>query len=169
MYTRGEGGGLGLWWFEGGEGVPTNLSNHLFLRRGQRMQIVPIHHWHAKNRIPRIPLHFVSGPQTSIVAALDGGRSNIAVCRRYTPLELVHKCNKSSLLMASGILFLSLYQTYAAMLQMSISYVMNPSFLCLLPPNPFVNKSTYVEYQIYNIVRFTMHHVVIYCIIQKNM
>ena len=47
------------------------------------MQIVPIHHWHAKNRIPRIPLHLVSGPWTSIVAALDGGRSNIAVCRRH--------------------------------------------------------------------------------------
>jgi hypothetical protein len=29
-------------------------------------------------------LHFVSGPWTSIVAALDGGRSNIAVCRRHT-------------------------------------------------------------------------------------
>jgi hypothetical protein len=42
------------------------------------MQIVPIHHWHAKNRIPWIPLHFVSGPWTSIVAALDEGRSNIA-------------------------------------------------------------------------------------------
>ena len=86
MYPRGEGGGLGPWWFEGGEGVSTNPYNHLFLRRGQRMQIAPIHHWHAKNRIPRIPLHFVSGPWTSIVAALDGGRSNIAVCRRYNLL-----------------------------------------------------------------------------------
>ena len=84
MYPRGEGGGLSPCWFEGGEGVPTNPSNHPFLRRGQRMQIVPIHHWHAKNRIPRIPLHFVSGPWTSIVAALDKGQFNIAVCRRYS-------------------------------------------------------------------------------------
>ena len=83
MYTRGEGGGLGPCWFEGGEGVPTNPSNHLFLRRGQRMQIVPIHHGHAKNRRPWIPLHVVSGPWTSLVAALDEGRSNMAVCRRY--------------------------------------------------------------------------------------
>ena len=83
-YPRGEGGGLGPWWFEGGEGVLTNPSNHPFLRRGQKMQIVPIHHWHAKNRIPWILLHCVSGPWTSIVAALDGGRSNIAVCRRYS-------------------------------------------------------------------------------------
>ncbi len=28
----------------------------------------------------------MSGPWTSIVAALDGGRSNIAVCRRYNDL-----------------------------------------------------------------------------------
>ena len=53
------------------------------------MQIVPIHHWHAKNRIPWIPLHCVSGPWTSIVAALDGGRSNIAVCRRYSQSLLI--------------------------------------------------------------------------------
>jgi hypothetical protein len=31
-----------------------------------------------------ISLHVVSGPWTSIVAALDKGRFNIAVCRRYT-------------------------------------------------------------------------------------
>ena len=90
-YPRGEGGGLGPWWFEGGEGVLTNPSNHPFLRRGQKMQIVPIHHWHAKNRIPWIPLHCVSGPWTSIVAALDGGRSNIAVCRRYIDKEFLIK------------------------------------------------------------------------------
>jgi hypothetical protein len=30
-----------------------------------------------------ISLHVVSGPWTSIVAALDKGRFNIAVCRRY--------------------------------------------------------------------------------------
>jgi hypothetical protein len=36
-----------------------------------------------------ISLHVVSGPWTSIVAALDKGRFNIAVCRRYItdPLE----------------------------------------------------------------------------------
>ena len=81
MYPRGEGGGLGPAWFEGGEGVPTNPSNPLVLRRGQRMQIV--HHLPVKNRRPMISLHVVSGPWTSIVAALDKGRSNIAVCRRY--------------------------------------------------------------------------------------
>jgi hypothetical protein len=48
------------------------------------MQIVPIYHQHAKNRRPWILLHVVSGPWTSIVAALDKGQSNIAVCRRYT-------------------------------------------------------------------------------------
>jgi hypothetical protein len=32
-----------------------------------------------------ISLHVVSGPWTSIVAALDKGRFNIAVCRRYNP------------------------------------------------------------------------------------
>jgi hypothetical protein len=32
---------------------------------------------------PGSPLHVVSGPWTSIVAALDEGRSNIAVCRRH--------------------------------------------------------------------------------------
>ena len=37
--------------------------------------------------IPWIPLHFVSGPWTSIVAALDGGRSNIAVCRRHSMVK----------------------------------------------------------------------------------
>jgi hypothetical protein len=31
-----------------------------------------------------ISLHVVSGPWTSIVAALDKGRFNIAVCRRYS-------------------------------------------------------------------------------------
>ncbi len=46
------------------------------------MQIV--HHQHVKNRRPWISLHVVSGPWTSIVAALDKGRSIIAVCRRYT-------------------------------------------------------------------------------------
>ncbi len=71
-------------WFEGGEGVPTNPSSHLVLRRGQKMQIVPIHHQHAKNRRPWILLPVVFGPWTSFVAALDKGRSNIAVCRRYT-------------------------------------------------------------------------------------
>jgi hypothetical protein len=30
-----------------------------------------------------ISLHAVSGPWTSFVAALDKGRFNIAVCRRY--------------------------------------------------------------------------------------
>jgi hypothetical protein len=45
------------------------------------MQIV--HHQHVKNRRPWISLHVVSGPWTSIVAALDKGQSNIAVCRRY--------------------------------------------------------------------------------------
>jgi hypothetical protein len=35
-----------------------------------------------------ISLHVVSGPWTSIVAALDKGRFIIAVCRRYT-LSLV--------------------------------------------------------------------------------
>ncbi len=44
MYPRGEGGGLSPCWFEGGEGVPTNPSSHLVIRRGQKMQIVPIHH-----------------------------------------------------------------------------------------------------------------------------
>ncbi len=48
------------------------------------MQIVPIHHQHAKNRRPWILLPVVSGPWTSFVAAIDKGRSNIAVCRRYT-------------------------------------------------------------------------------------
>ncbi len=79
---KGGGGGLSPDWFEGGEGVPTNPSNHLVLRRGQRMQIV--HHLHVKNRRPWISLHVVSGPWTSIVAALDKGWSNIAVCRRYS-------------------------------------------------------------------------------------
>jgi hypothetical protein len=35
-----------------------------------------------------ISLHVVSGPWTSIVAALDKGRFNIAVCRRYTLRKL---------------------------------------------------------------------------------
>jgi hypothetical protein len=67
---------------EGGEGVPINPPSHLFPRRGQRMQIV--HHLPVKNRRPMISLHAVSGPWTSFVAALDKGRFNIAVCRRYT-------------------------------------------------------------------------------------
>ena len=78
----GRGGGLSPDWFEGGEGVPTNPSSHLVLRRGQKMQIAPIHHQHAKNGSS---FHAVSGPWTSFVAALDKGRFNIAVCRRYTP------------------------------------------------------------------------------------
>ncbi len=78
MYPRGEGGG-----FEGGEGVHTGPSSHLVLRRGQKVQIVPIYHQHAKNRRPWILLHVVSGPWTFIVAALDKGQCNIAVCRRY--------------------------------------------------------------------------------------
>ena len=81
----GRGGGLSPGWFEGVEGVPTNPSSHLVLRRGQKMQIVPIHHQHAKNRRPWILLPVVSGPWTSFVAELDKGQSNIAVCRRYTP------------------------------------------------------------------------------------
>ena len=113
--TPGErGGGLSPDWFEGGEGVPTNPSNHPFLRRGQRMQIVPIHHWHAKNRIPRIPLHFVSGPWTSIVAALDGGRSNIAVCRRYSghiPTGNILILINFQLIFASGLPFLFTQRT----------------------------------------------------------
>jgi hypothetical protein len=36
-----------------------------------------------------ISLHVVSGPWTSIVAALDKGRFNIAVCRRYIRFENV--------------------------------------------------------------------------------
>ncbi len=47
------------------------------------MQIVPIHHQHAKNKRPWILLPVVSGPWTSFVAALDKGQFNIAVCRRY--------------------------------------------------------------------------------------
>ena len=94
MYPRGEGEGLSPCWFEGGEGVPINPSSHLVLRRGQRMQIVPIHHHqHAKNRRPWIPLHVVSGPWTSIVAALDKGQCNIAACRRYK----YYSCIASSL------------------------------------------------------------------------
>jgi hypothetical protein len=31
-----------------------------------------------------ISLHVVSGPWTSFVVAIDKGRFNIAVCRRYT-------------------------------------------------------------------------------------
>ena len=81
----GRGGGLSPDWFEGGEGDPTYPSSHLVLRRGQKMQIV--HHQHAKNRRPWIPLHVVSGPWTSIVAALDKGQCNIAVCRRYTTVS----------------------------------------------------------------------------------
>jgi hypothetical protein len=50
------------------------------------MQIV--HHQHAKNRRPWIPLHVVSGPWTSIVAALDKGQFNIAVCRRYIHIHI---------------------------------------------------------------------------------
>ncbi len=53
------------------------------------MQIVPIYHQHAKNRRPRILLHVVSGPWTSIVAALDKGQCNIAVCTRYSGSALI--------------------------------------------------------------------------------
>jgi hypothetical protein len=35
-----------------------------------------------------ISLHAVSGPWTSFVAALDKGRFNIAVCRRYNSKNL---------------------------------------------------------------------------------
>ena len=75
-----EGGSAQLGW-KGGEGVPINPPSHLFPRRGQKMQIV--HHLPVKNRRPMISLHVVSGPWTSIVAALDKGRFNMAVCRRY--------------------------------------------------------------------------------------
>ena len=39
---------------------------------------------HDQSRGPWILLHVVSGPWTSIVAALDKGRFNMAVCRRYS-------------------------------------------------------------------------------------
>jgi hypothetical protein len=45
------------------------------------MQIV--HHLPVKNRRPMISLHVVSGPWTSFVVAIEKGRFNIAVCRRY--------------------------------------------------------------------------------------
>ncbi len=83
MYPRGEGGGLSPARFEGREGVPINPPSHLFPRKGQKMQIAPIHHQHAKNRRPWILLPVVFGPSTFIVAALDKGRFKIAVCRRY--------------------------------------------------------------------------------------
>jgi hypothetical protein len=38
-----------------------------------------------------ISLHVVSGPWTSIVAALDKGRFNIAVCRRYSHLHCFYE------------------------------------------------------------------------------
>ncbi len=79
----GGGGGLAQAGLKGGEGVHTGPSSHLVLREGQKVQIVPIYHQHAKNRKPWIILPVVSGPWTSIVAALDKGQCNIAVCRRY--------------------------------------------------------------------------------------
>jgi hypothetical protein len=75
MYPR-RGGGSAQVGLKGGRGSPTNPSSHLVLRRGQKMQIV--HHQHAKNRRPWIPLHVVSGPWTSIVAVLNKGQFNIA-------------------------------------------------------------------------------------------
>jgi hypothetical protein len=97
-YPRGEGRGLSPDWFEGGEGVPTNPPSHLVFRRGQKMQIAPIHHQHAKNRRPWILLPIVSGPWASFVAALDKGRSNIAVCRQYSvfcqiDVQELHLCS----------------------------------------------------------------------------
>jgi hypothetical protein len=84
MYPRGEGGGLGPWWFEGGEeggtGSSQNSRHLLWVTR----YLLPMLSLHDQSRGPWILLHVVSGPWTSIVAALDGGRSNIAVCRRYS-------------------------------------------------------------------------------------
>ena len=42
---------------------------------------------HDQSGGPWILLHVVSGPWTSIVAALDKGRFNMAVCGRYTGYE----------------------------------------------------------------------------------
>jgi hypothetical protein len=39
---------------------------------------------HDQSRGPWILLHIVSGPWTFFVAALDKGRFNMAVCRRYS-------------------------------------------------------------------------------------
>ena len=67
----------------GGRGSTLVLPVTWFWEEGQKVQIAPIHHQHTKNRRPWILLHVVSGPWTSIVAALDKGQCNIAVCRRH--------------------------------------------------------------------------------------
>ncbi len=83
--TPGGRGGLSPGWFEGGgKGSTLVFPVTWFWEEGQKVQIAPIHHQHAKNRRPWILLHVVSGPWTSIVAALDKGQCNKAVCRRYT-------------------------------------------------------------------------------------
>jgi len=66
------------------------------------MQIV--HHLPVKNRRPMISLHVVSGPWTSIVAALDKGRFIIAVCRRYTTKPLILNTERSACLLFALLL-----------------------------------------------------------------
>ncbi len=75
-------------WSGGGRGTTLVLPVTWFWEEGQKVQIAPIHHQHAKNRRPWIILHVVSGPWTSIVAALDKGQCNKAVCRQHRYLLL---------------------------------------------------------------------------------
>ncbi len=113
------GGGLAQVGLRGGEGVHTGFPVTCFWEEGHKVQMVSMHHQHAKNRRPWILLHVVSGPWTSFlavsslthsfVAALDKGQCNIAVCRGHNSSKsfkgLVASCHSFCLF----YLFLTLH------------------------------------------------------------
>ncbi len=73
---------------ERGAGASQNTCHLPWVTR----YLLPMLSLHDQSRGPWILLHVVCGPWTFFVAALDKGRFNMAVCRRYKLLEIRFIC-----------------------------------------------------------------------------